>query len=1304
MLGGVLVGGFVLFATLLMIVRHIVLPQVPAHRDDIAALIAKRVGAPVTIASLATGWDGWNPKLVIDGLRVALHDRPGGTLLDLPHVELVASWTSLPLLRLQLRTLLIERPQLAIVRDKQGRFHVAGLEIDPDAQGENGGVTDWLLRQREIVVRDALIQWTDERRDAPQLVLDRVQFRLENNLLHHRFGLTGEPPPELASPLDLRGDVSGLALDDWQKARGNLYLRLDYADVAAWSEWVPLPVQMRSGKGAVRAWLAFDKGIARSMTSDVELADVSLQVQPGLAPLALAHLGGRVEWRDDGHTRTIAGRHVTFTTAAGASQLPVDVEWTLERTPDGTPQHGRFTFTRLELAPLAAVATQWPLPESWRATLSGREPRGALTAGDLQWEGGLAAPTRWSARASLVDVGVRADATWPGVTNLSGSVDAASTGGTLKLASKGFVVDAPRVLRNPLTLDRIEGTVAWQPTAEGMRVELRNVALASADLATTLTGQWHALPSGPGAVDIKAQIPRANLTRITQALSAHVPSVPLAHWLRTAFPAGTLADGHVAVVGDLAEFPFAAPSKGTFTGEGKITGATFVPYDGWPTFSAVDGVARIDRAHVTVEVAHATAFDARIDHALVDLPDLTRATVSIKAEASGPAASFLQFVAQSPIAGWVDHYTDDARATGDGHLAIDVVLPFASDDPARVSGEYRFGGGALNLPGAPALTAVSGPLRFDEHGLRNGDITATVFGGPTRIGVASVDGGVRINASGVASLAALRTTYPVPLIDRVAGTTDWQFSGDIRAEGASWTLDAPLRGATIDLPAPLHKAADSVLPARVERRGIPGRTDRDTLTITVGNAARVVLARRLPATGPAVIERGLALVGTATERPGDASRDGIWIRAALPDVDLDDWMDVRAAESSAQAAAPDANDALRLMGIDLVAGHAVAMGRAFRDVTLAARAKDDGWQMTLQGPDAEGTAQWLAATPALPNGKLVARLVRLAVPRAADVVPASAAVAPAPDKVDHWPEVDIDATHFLSHDRDLGSLALRAQPSGNDWRIDRLDIASDAGKLAVTGRWRIEAKGQHTDARVHLDARDGGAFLVRFGYPEAIRGAPTTIDGDLTWAGAPSDFDYPTLNGTLALKSGAGQFTKVDPGLGKLLGVLSLQALPRRIALDFRDVFSEGFAFDEARGNVRIADGVLHTDDFAIVGPAARVTISGQADIAAETQTLNVRVQPSLATSFSAGTAGAAMLLLAATPVVAAAVGAGTLLAQKVLKDPIETLFSYDYRVTGSWTDPVVVRVERGKTAPTSAPAAAAAGAANGSGVAPAPN
>jgi len=167
------------------------------------------------------------------------------------------------------------------------------------------------------------------------------------------------------------------------------------------------------------------------------------------------------------------------------------------------------------------------------------------------------------------------------------------------------------------------------------------------------------------------------------------------------------------------------------------------------------------------------------------------------------------------------------------------------------------------------------------------------------------------------------------------------------------------------------------------------------------------------------------------------------------------------------------------------------------------------------------------------------------------------------------------------------------------------------------------------------------------------------------------------LSGTLRVNVGAGQFTKLDPGVGRLLGVLSLQALPRRISLDFRDVFSEGFAFDAIQGSVRIGGGIMHTENLLLSGPAAKVTFVGDVDLERETQLLSVRVQPSLSTTISAGAGAAAVALLAANPLVGAAVGAGALLAQKVMQDPIEQLFSYEYSVRGSWSEPVVERMAR---------------------------
>jgi uncharacterized protein YhdP len=279
-----------------------------------------------------------------------------------------------------------------------------------------------------------------------------------------------------------------------------------------------------------------------------------------------------------------------------------------------------------------------------------------------------------------------------------------------------------------------------------------------------------------------------------------------------------------------------------------------------------------------------------------------------------------------------------------------------------------------------------------------------------------------------------------------------------------------------------------------------------------------------------------------------------------------------------------------------------------------------------------------------------------------------------------WPELDVVADQYLGRHGSLGRLELEARPDGADWQIRRFSLAHPAGTLAGEGLWRARGADPQTKLDVTLDVQDTPAYLAAFGLPGAVKGAPTKIQGQLVWKGAPDDFDYPSLGGSLHVAVGAGQFTKIDPGIGKLLGVLSLQALPRRITLDFRDVFSEGFAFDSIVGDVRIASGVMRTDELLLNGPAARVAIGGEVNLERETQRLTVKVMPSLATSVSAGAGAAAILLAAANPLVGAAIGAGTLLAQKMMKDPIEQIFSYEYRVSGSWTDPVVERVARGRS------------------------
>ncbi|MEO9135245.1 MAG: YhdP family protein [Casimicrobiaceae bacterium] len=1257
------------FCALLLAIRLVAYPQIEAHRTEIAQWLGSKIGQPVEIDSIVTGWDGWNPRLSIRGFRVRERAGETGTLLELPRVDLLVAWTSLPFLDLRLKELLIVSPRLSVRRDVAGRLHVAGIEMASEDNVDDSAFAGWLMRQPQVVVTDALVAWNDELRRAPQLLLDHVQFRLEQRLGHHRAGLTGVPPAELAAPIDLRADVTGKSLTDLQSLRGKLYLRLDYADVSAWREWLPLPFAIESGKGALRVWVDFAQSQATDVAADLELADVRATFGDNLAPLSLAHVAGRAEWKRDAARTEFTGRQLSVALPDGTGIAPTDLKLTLRTPKGGAETGGSLAFQEIDLRPLAAIAAHLPLPEAARHDLARLAPHGTVRNGQLGWTGAADAPTRYSVKADFQHVGITSRDALPGAANLSGSVDVNERGGKLRLAGNDATVTLPKLFAEPIRFDSVKGDVSWTRGGGETQVQWKDVVFANADASGASAGMWRSHPTGPGDVDLKAQLTRANLAGAHRYLPVNAaPAVR--DWLRRALVKGTSSDATLAIAGDLALFPFPQGKGGQFQLAVNAHDATLDYADRWPPITDIAAEVRIDGSKLLIDASSARVQGAQIGATHAEIADLHDAhpVLHIDGTAGGPTMQFLAFVANSPVADWIGHFNDDASASGDGRLALKFELPLHDPAQTTIAGEYQFASNGVQMAGVPPLTDVNGKLLFTEHDIRATDLTARAFGGPVKVELASEGGRVHLTGSGTADVQQVRNEYDAPLLAHVTGSTDWKLTLDARDRQAAWSVESSLAGASIDLPAPIGKRASETVPLRIERHELKPQEDR--IAITYGDIAKVLLHRRQPGGHTSVIDRALVLVGKAAGDAAEPEQPGVWIRADVASVNIDDWL---AVDLPSEGTAKDARaDALSINGIDLQASSLQALGRNFTGLKTTARRRNADWRLTLDGTELAGTATWRSATPTQPNGRLIARLTRLTPPASTESdATGNANAAATPSGADrHWPAVDLVADTLLKHGRALGKLELLAQPLGADWQIQKLALANDAGRIDAQGWWRNASGRSRTLLDVVVDVKEAGAFLGRFGWPDAVKGAATKIEGQVSWTGGPSEFDYPSLAGNFKLHSGPGQFTKLEPGVGRLLGVLSLQALPRRISLDFRDVFSEGFAFDSVAGDVRMDSGVMHTDALRLVGPAAVVNIAGDVDLARETQQLKVRVQPSLSSGVSVGAAA----LFIANPLLGAVVGAGTLLAQKMLNNPFDQLFSYQYDVSGSWDDPVVTR------------------------------
>ncbi|MGH8745917.1 MAG: YhdP family protein, partial [Burkholderiales bacterium] len=278
---------FVLAAAVLAL-RYWLLPHIEDYRAQVVAALSRSIGLQVRIGSIEAEWQGLRPRL--DFTDVRIYDRAGRVALVLPAVSNVISWRSLASRELRLRSLTVEAPKLIVRRDAAGELYIAGMQISGAAAG--GGFGDWLLAQREIVVRDAELEWRDEKRGAPPLELHAVNFRLRNTGGKHAMGLSARPPDELGADLELRAELVGRSVADLAAWNGRVYAGIGNTDLAGWRAWVDYPVDLQRGRGALRLWVTLGGGKPQRVTADIALTGAALRLGAELPVLELQSVQG----------------------------------------------------------------------------------------------------------------------------------------------------------------------------------------------------------------------------------------------------------------------------------------------------------------------------------------------------------------------------------------------------------------------------------------------------------------------------------------------------------------------------------------------------------------------------------------------------------------------------------------------------------------------------------------------------------------------------------------------------------------------------------------------------------------------------------------------------------------------------------------------------------------------------------------------------------------------------------------------------------------------------------------------------
>lgn len=1251
--------------------RYWVLPDIEQYHARITAAVSQLVGQPVAIGSIEADWQGVGPHLRLTDIRIM--GKQGGTALALQHVDLVVSWMTVLAGELRLSSLEIDRPELLVMRNAQGALQISGIPLADQFQAEQvqaagAGVSNMLLQQSRIVVRDARIAWLDEKRAAPVLLFRDVNLLIQNSWRHHRFAMRALPPVELSTQLDLRGDLSGNTFDDLPSWSGEIFTQLDYADVAAWKPWLDLPAPLRRGKGALRGWVGIEDGKVSRVTADLALANVQTRLAEDLPALEIRTLRGRVGWRDLQEGFEVSTNKLAFKLFNGFELRPTDILLSLSNTGDSQFGRGEVRANFLELADFGTLMEYLPLSRQLKQQLAEYAPRGRVENLQALWESAAGRNLHYELRARFDRLALHRAGNLPGFSGLSGEVDGTDKGGTLSINAHKLKLDAPQFLPEALAFDSVTAQSSWRSDDSGLEVKLSNISVVNDDLAGSAYGSYQTAANGPGKVDATLHLTRASVPHISRYIPRLALGPEARSWMERSLLDGKSSDASVRLKGNLQDFPFADNRSGIFKVQARAKEVAVEYAPGWPRVEHATADFLLQGKQMEITAPTAMTMGARLRRISVTMPDMLseHLLLQVSGEEEGDTARALEFIQKSPVRGYLSGFTDGVTAQGSGKLSLQLAIPLAGAERVKVAGSYHFAGNDVDFgKSLPTVRKVEGDLQFTESGASTKNISAQILGGPARLVLESGAGGsMHARVGGTVNLDNLRKQIAHPLLQKVRGGAPWDLDIAVENKQSRIVLNSSLQGIQSDLPPPLAKRAGEMVPLHFEQSHTSELQEISSLQY--GKWLTASFVRQPDAEGVWSIKRGKVLLGSVSKW---RERDGIWIVGALPELSVEGWGALGA--GGGLSARGTGGDGISIAGADVQIQKLTGYGNTIRDLHVTASSPRGVLTAQVAAREINGELSWQPRE----HGKLVVRLKNLSLgetdgkagretgPKAEQPkLPEQASAETGPAAALPLLDVVIDALSVKG--RHLGKFELQAQQQEQDYLLQHMRVINPDGVLTIDGRWKMQPDAEQTQVNLRLEISNAGNILSRYGYPEGVKNGSGKLEGSFSWPGPPYKFSYARLDGNLRLETGKGQFLQIEPGVGKLLGIMSLQALPRHLTLDFDDVIRKGFEFNQINATASIKQGLMQTDDFRIEGSAAKVTMSGQVDLNRETQNLRVRVLPALGSSVS-------LLSFAAGP----AVGVGVYLTQKLLRDPLDKLVSFEYNVTGSWADPKVEKI-----------------------------
>ncbi|SRR5579859_1346655 len=1253
---------------LLMLALKLALDRAPRYQAEIKEWFHAQTGYHIAFAHVSPAFRWYGPELYFD--RLELRSKDDQRVLARAAAGRAAAdvWQLIRTGKLLAGRVEIDSPAIAVARLGPYRFAVASeIELGGDESPMRTLNLDDLPVGR-VVIRHAVLTLQDWNAALPQLILQDVDIDTRRDASELSLAFNALLPSVLGGTVTFKGTVHGSG--DARNLAWDALARVRDMSFPGWHQLLPGYLSnldagtgafevAATGRGAVLSRADADFGAINVVTHQPESPIAKFDQMNGA--LTLVHAADR--W-------SLAGRRVRVGRRDPQSEFEVD--W---QEGDGGLLNVRAhaNYLRVEtLLPLTAFLPQRDLRDRLRELA----PSGEWTDTSIALRRDrVGDPWRMQVQAKFQHAGYASVGGVPGIRGVAGSFAGNERGGHVIIDTNGGVFHWPGQFSQPAELTRLKADVYWKRTPEELLIASPDWEIVTHD--GDIRGQvaWHQPQDGSSPrLTLVAGIQNGIVANARYYLPRRLIAPSALDWLDRALVGGRMVRASVLFSGPVRNFPF-REGDGIFLARCTIEGMTLDYSEGWPAAEGLTTNAEFRNTGMSAHLTAAHIGDLVLESGDAHFPDFGSGELKVRIGLRGDAASALTYLRATPLDAIAEHAFSNAEAKGPLQATVDLFLPFKDFSHRQVLIHGHLAGASLNRLGSTIrATDLAGDFDIDGGQVARADVHGQLLGGGFQMQARTARNRpvtrTQLEFRGAAGADALRTALSIPASVSISGATDWRAVLKITPEPArerSLRVSSTLVGLEMNLPAPLDKAESTPLPSWLEIQwpAVGGPQG----TFALGSLVSSSFALDTDADGLRLAHASLSF-GTGELNGGESQI--LNVGGAVQRVDLDGWLRLSTPGKDAKPLSYYMRTArLNVAELDY-------LGLAFHDVALDLAVAERSWRINVGGPNVIGAITVPTVAGSSEPWNLQFDRLRFDVASGEDSPgPAGANLADAEDPR-AVPAVNFHATELIWGERQFGDVTAALVRGDSGVELKSLNVVGPSFTVGAQGEWRARDLGV-SRIKGTLASTDVQSTLKDLGYADVIQAKTGKMDFDLTWLGAPTTAALAQTVGRVQLSLEKGQVTGINPGAGRVLGLASIAALPRRLALDFSDLTDKGLAFDTVHGDFELHDANAYTDNVLLKGPAAEIGLIGRVGLKTKDYDQTAVVTGSVGNSLSIPVASA----LVGGPVV----GAAVLLFTQVFKQPLKGLARGYYRITGSWDNPTVERIKSADAAAATAEA-----------------